>query len=377
MRGQEPDTVPISPRMHPFLLKYYGCACWLHYLRAAEEFDFDPIILLQPWHHVKPDPIPNYISYPLDVDYSQLDDVSVELSIERIKDGVSISRAIRTPRGDLSDRIEQMEGGGTYGIDPTPVIREPLLKGPEDLEKLPYLFPDPGSLDLGDIGEVIRAVGERGLVEVQIDSAIDQRAGDAYGLANLMMACYDDPDFVRQLLRICQDQTLRETEAVLDAGVQVVFASWFYASLSAGWSPKFYRELFLPLAKEHVDLVHSYGALYHYYDDGKCAAILDDVVASGADVISTLAPPPFGDVDLAKAKARLGDQICLMGNIDLLYVVKQGTPGEIEGAVREGIEAAAPGGGYILATSDAIRDGTPPENVKAFCEAGRRYGEYT
>jgi len=76
--------------MHAFLLEYYGCACWLHYLRAAEEFGFDPIILLQPWHHVKPDPIPNYISYPLDADYSQLDEVSVKLSVERIKDGVSI-----------------------------------------------------------------------------------------------------------------------------------------------------------------------------------------------------------------------------------------------------------------------------------------------
>lgn len=377
MRGQQPDRVPISPRMHPFLLEYYGCACWLHYLRAAEEFGFDPIVLLQPWHHVKPDPIPNYISYPLDVDYSQLDEVSVELSVERIKDGVSISRIIRTPRGALNDKIEQMEGGGTYGIDPTPVIKEPLVKEPEDLERLPCLFPDPGKLDLGDIGEIIRVVGERGLVEVQIDSAIDQRAGDAYGLSNLMMACYDDPDFVTQLLRICQDQMLRETEAVLEAGVQGVFASWFYASLSAGWSPKFYRKLFLPLAKEHVDLVHSYGALYHYYDDGKCVAILDDIVASGADVISTLAPPPFGDMDLAKVKARLGDQVCLMGNVDLLYVVKQGTPGEIEEAVRKAIEAAAPGGGYILATSDAIRDGTPPENVRAFCEAGRRYGQYT
>jgi uroporphyrinogen decarboxylase len=349
----------------------------LHYLRAAEEFDFDPIILLQPWHHVKPDPIPNYISYPLDVDYSQLDDVSVELSVERIKDGVSISRIIRTPMGDLSDKIEQMRGGGIYGVDPTPVIKEPLLKGPEDLEKLPYLFPDPDRLDLGDIGEMIRMAGERGLVEVQIDSAVDQRAGDAYGLANLMMACYDDPDFVKRLLRICQDQTLRETKAVLEAGVQVVFVSWFYASLSAGWSPKLYRQLFSPLVKEHVDLVHSYDALYHYYDDGKCAAILDDVVASGADVISTLAPPPFGDVDLAEVKARVGNRICLKGNIDLLHVVKQGTPREIDEAVREAIVAAAPGGGYVLATSDAIRDGTPPENVKAFCEAGRRYGKYT
>jgi hypothetical protein len=44
--------------------------------------------------------------------------------------------------------------------------------------------------------------------------------------------------------------------------------------------------------------------------------------------------------------------------------------------VREAIEAAAPGGGYILATSDAVRDGTPVENLHALCAAGRKYGNY-
>ena len=31
----------------------------------------------------------------------------------------------------------------------------------------------------------------------------------------------------RRVGLVCQNQTLRETEAVLEAGVQVVFISWF------------------------------------------------------------------------------------------------------------------------------------------------------
>ena len=82
------------------------------------------------------------------------------------------------------------------------------------------------------------------------------------------------------------------------------------------------------------------------------------------------------DEAFATIKAKVGDRACLKGNVDLFYVLKEGTPEEVDEAVRGTIEAAAPGGHFILATSDAIRDGTPVENVHAFCDAGRKYGSY-
>jgi len=379
IRGGEPDRVPISPRMHPFLLDYYGCACWLHYLKAQAEFDFDPIILIQPWHHVKPDVLPNILSYPLEADYSLLPDVVTTMTVTPGKDdSFRIKRTFQTPAGTLQDEIEQSPPRSSYGIDPTPTIIEPVLKGEDDLAALPFLFPDPdpGRGYMADLEEIKAAVGERGLVEVQVDSAIDQRAGDALGLSEIMMASIKNPAFVHQLLRVCQDQVLKETKAALEAGAPMIFASWFYASMSAGWGPAHHREFFLPLLEEHVALVHSYDAIYHYYDDGKFMANLDSVVGAGVDLISTLPGPPMGDVDLATVKAQVGDRVCLKGNIDLLYVLKEGTPSDVDEAVRKAIEAAAPGGRYILATSDAVRDGTPPENLHAFCTAGRKYGDY-
>jgi uroporphyrinogen decarboxylase len=253
---------------------------------------------------------------------------------------------------------------------------EPLLKGEDDLAALPFLFPDPARLNLADLRAIMDAVDESGLIEVQVDSAVDQRAGDALGLPSMMMASLDNPDFVHSLLRVCQEQVLKETKATLEAGAPMIFASWFYASMSAGWGPAHFRQFFLPLLKEHVALVHSYDAFYHYYDDGRFMANLDSVVEAGVDLISTLPGPPTGDVELATVKAKAGDRVCLKGNIDLLYVLKEGTPSDINEAVRRAIETAAPGGGYILATSDAVRDGTPPENLHAFCAAGRKYGNY-
>ena len=43
---------------------------------------------------------------------------------------------------------------------------------------------------------------------------------------------------------------------------------------------------------------------------------------------------------------------------------------------RETIGTAGPGSGFILSTSDSIRDGTPLENVQAYFAACRESGQY-
>jgi len=176
------------------------------------------------------------------------------------------------------------------------------------------------------------------------------------------------------LIDLCHERMMSETAAALDDGVEIIFGSWFYESLSAGWSPTIWWEVFLPKLTEHVALVHSAGGLYHLYDDGKLMGVLDWLADAGVDVVSTCTPPPVGDFDLAQAKRRLGDRLCFKGYVDLLYVVKEGTPELIERTVREAMAIGKPGGGFILGSSDSFRDGTPVENVRAYFDAARRYG---
>jgi uroporphyrinogen decarboxylase len=83
-----------------------------------------------------------------------------------------------------------------------------------------------------------------------------------------------------------------------------------------------------------------------------------------------------GDLDLAEAKRTVGDRICLKGHVDLLYVVKMGTPELVDRTVREAMEIAKPGGGFILGSSDSFRDGTPLANIQAYFDAARKYGGY-
>jgi uroporphyrinogen-III decarboxylase len=220
-----------------------------------------------------------------------------------------------------------------------------------------------------------KEIGERGLLHLTIPSATDYTAGWTMKVEDLMVASLRQPSFLRDLFGLFQGATLAQTEAALQAGIQVIFSSCYFASLSAGWSPAFYREFIWPLLKEQADLVHRYGGVYHFYDDGRVLKILPWLAEAGIDILSTLPPPPVGDIDLAEAKAMVGDSICLNGNIDIISVVKDGSPELIEEKVREAILAGGPGGGFILGTSDSIRD-APIMNVRAYFAAARRYGNY-
>jgi uroporphyrinogen-III decarboxylase len=239
-----------------------------------------------------------------------------------------------------------------------------------------YLVPDPANYAVGRAyHRMVERVGELGMVLAMARSPLDTQAGTLYAMEDMMVDYYERRKFFDELLGIWFDKMMAETTAVLEAGAQAIFGSWFYCSLSVGWSPGIFREVFLPMIKAHVDLVHSYGAIYDYYDDGKCMGIADMIKEAGADIFETLTPPPVGDVDLAEIKRRIGDAVCLKGYGDLLWVIKHGTPKDVENMVREAMQIAAPGGGFIMGTSDSIREGTPRENMATYFAAARRYGQ--
>jgi uroporphyrinogen-III decarboxylase len=211
------------------------------------------------------------------------------------------------------------------------------------------------------------------MVEMTMNPPLDHFLGDARGMTQLMMDYYLDRPFFDRMFATFQAYSMAALKAALEEGVRAVFGTWYYASLSAGWSPAIFGEIFVPMMREQADLVHQYEGIYHAYDDGKMMRTLVDYADAGADVIETLTPPPVGDVDLAEAKRLVGDRVCLKGYVDLLYVIKLGTEAQVRETVREAIEVAAPGGGFILGTSDSIREGTPIENVRAYFETAHRY----
>ena len=71
------------------------------------------------------------------------------------------------------------------------------------------------------------------------------------------------------------------------------------------------------------------------------------------DAMETFTPRGMGgDVDLAEAKRRIGDRVCMIGGFDQFHFFTGCTPEETRAEVRRCFEAAGAGGGFILSPSD-------------------------
>ena len=99
---------------------------------------------------------------------------------------------------------------------------------------------------------------------------------------------------------------------------------------------------------------------------------------SRLEVISDLPPHRviwwFENIDMAKAKATVGQTMCIAGNLpNILF--RAGTPEDVKARCKTLIDIAAKGGGFILSTAAGMQ-GAKPENVKTAIDFSRDYGVY-
>ena len=84
----------------------------------------------------------------------------------------------------------------------------------------------------------------------------------------------------------------------------------------------------------------------------------------------------MGDCDLAEIERKWGHRIALKGNLHTTGIMLMGTPDQVEEAAKKAIDAAAPGGGFVLSTGDQCGRDTPEANIFRLVETARKYGRY-
>lgn len=110
------------------------------------------------------------------------------------------------------------------------------------------------------------------------------------------------------------------------------------------------------------------------HTDGYVYDALPRIVECGFDGIQSI--QPSAGMDIEKVKKNYGDGLCLIGNIDLDYLLTFGKPGEVEAEVKRLIDIAAPGGGFILSSCNILTDIVRPENALAMYSTTEKYGVY-
>ena len=269
------------------------------------------------------------------------------------------------------------EWGVTYQVEPVSWPDDAPIGFPiatrEDLKKLTCPDPTiPGREQ--DICEALRVSQGRIAILGGVRGPFSQ-AWYLMGPHNLLVAFYDDPDLLTSLFAVSNRYSLEAGRLQAKAGVDAFFIFDDIGYKTAPFiSLEHYRRLVLPYIQELIDGLRGTGRSIIFHSDGRIRMFLDDMVEAGISGIHPL--QRTAGMDIREIKETFGHRICIVGNIDSSVTLPYGSPEEVDREVRECIQVAGPGGGYILASDHSLHDGIPIRNILAMIRAGRKWGSY-
>lgn len=183
-------------------------------------------------------------------------------------------------------------------------------------------------------------------------------AADLRGLNTLMLDFFDDEAFVFDLFEYAVAMEIEFAREQVKAGATLIGIGDAAASLIG---PRLYTKFVLPYEKKLVAAIREMGVLVRLHICGNTRKILAGMGQTGAEII---------DLDflasLAEGRAAMGDGQVLLGNIDPVRALRDGTPESVTAAFAECHRQA--GRRYIVGAGCEVTRGTPVENVKAMAQ---------
>ena len=306
LRREQPDRVPVSLFLNPWGDAWYNRdPSYAAVLDACEEYEdvvFD-------W------------GFPQGLFFT-----AATPATERRDLGCGRTETVwHTPAGPLTT-VSQADwrGGG--------LVRRWITEV-EDVERalsIPYVAPRP---DLSPfLAERDRLKG-RAVAQVTFSDPICS----AGWFAEETLACWtiEERPLLKRFLDAMFERVLDQIRWCLesDLGSIYYFNGPEYA-LPPLMSPRDFDEFVVEYDRELVRLIHSYPGRYTIlHSHGRVNRFLERFAEVGTDGLNVLEPPPMGDVILANAKRRIGDRVCLIGNIQYDDLAR-GSKDQVEALVR-------------------------------------------
>lgn len=286
-----------------------------------------------------------------------------------------VRQTLETPRGPLT-AVHQV---GQDGYASQATLKH-WIATEEDVERflaLPYV---PAQPDLAAYRSAVTELGERGYVLPYLDDPVGY-VHALLGSETLAIWTVQVPHLLHRLLAAMAERLHAYLQALLSAGVwPVVGLQGVETVLPPLVSPGLFDDLVLRYDAPLVDLIHQHGCLVVMHCHGPLDAVLERFVTMGTDALHPVEGPPMGDVTLVAAKGRIGDSVCLMGNIQIGDIMECERAAIIE-QTRAAVQAGAPGGGFILTLTatpfERVLSARTLENLQAMVETALEHGRYS
>ncbi len=281
-----------------------------------------------------------------------------------------INRNTRGPLADLIDGVGLLED-----VNPSRSL-EFLIKGPEDLPKMRYLFQPMTDDQLSKWRE--DALYARQQAERLGTTLLMRRiyAGSAMlwltDAIKTMLTFDTDPDFVAEFLDILFEWQKGLLQQTLDVVPVDIVTRFGYYDTTDFWGKKYFDRYLRPIMDAEADLVHQHGALLSQQQSESLTQQADLYKQMKVDILRDV-DPHQGHEDMALLKRELGRDKTLMGGINGDTFLPKASVEEIDRTVRDTLALMAPGGGFILHVVPGIYFTAPWDKVLCLVDAWQKY----
>lgn len=266
--------------------------------------------------------------------------------------------------------LKQLRPDGTVGL-----ITDRSIKTRADLNRI--IWPDESEIEerLQYVQEYVNAAKGTGLGVIFLCASAFQTLYEfVVGLTDCMVMIMEDRELFEKLMSRSADYFAELARRVVQAGVDIFFAADDFAFKTGlfvrpqifekVWRP-YYDRILAPAREAKIPIM--------FHSDGKIDDAIEMLREMGVDGITPMDP---SGIDYRDYKKRYGDCLTLFGNIDITWPLVEGTPADVEGDVREHMEALKPGGRWVAGSSHSIVNYIPHENFVTMINAFHKYGAY-
>jgi len=228
--------------------------------------------------------------------------------------------------------------------------------------------------DQSALEEGLARIGKDGTIIFQLLPSPLKQFHWLAGQENASYFIIDHPEEMRTLARIHEVKSLEFLEKVIDLDDVWIFEVADNLD-SAFYPPYWFKEFCVPVLRKMAQMIHARGKYLFIHACGHLKALAPQFLEAEIDCVEGQAPPPIGDWYLHEARA-LSDELIVCGGMAATEQELRGpdTHKRLEEYVKILFDSMGDKRRFMFGSSCNTSPATPIENLLAFRDAARKYG---
>lgn len=297
----------------------------------------------------------------------------VKTEVHHQEDMVITRHTLQTPKGDLSAEYKDIAGNKSTWRETH------LIKTDDDIDRLISVSFKP-QLPVKEEFEQLKArLGTKGIVQVQVPNPVCLVI-ENMDYTDFMMRTLTEPEKLDAMLAWAQELIMTWLRGLLEADIGEsfrIFGAEYCQPPQMRLS--YYQHAVTHYDKPIVRLIQDAGKYVQYHCHGPISVLVDEFLELGVDAIDPCESPPTvtGDITLRELSERVGNEMVLMGNIQL-DDIERAEPDHIDRLVAQAVEQVGDRSPFmLLPTAPPITTPLPERtsrNLIRFIDSARAYG---